>query len=189
MVAPGYPPASSAPVFHFFRMKSALKILLAEDNADDVFLLRQALKRIDWAPSLHAVADGAEAIAYLEGSGGYGDRALHPLPDLLLLDVNMPRRNGFEVLEWIRTKSACRNLVVHVLSASARPADVQRAYDLHANSYVVKPTSIGELVDFVSALRVWHGFVVRAPAAEARKPDAVLSDARSPDSSHEPSQR
>ncbi len=158
-------------------MKPSLTILLAEDNGDDVFLLTQALRKIGWAPSFHVVSDGAEAVAYLEGSGDYGDRRRHPFPDILLLDLNMPRRNGFEVLEWIRKDSPCHGLVVHVFSASARPADVKRAYDLNANSYVVKPTSMSELIAFVSALRTWHEFVVFAPATAGSV--AVRSEASS----------
>lgn len=170
-------------------MKPALRILLAEDNADDVFLLTRALKRIEWAPSFHVVCDGVEAVAYLEGSGDYHDREHHPFPDILLLDLNMPRRNGFEVLEWIRRDSPCRDLLVHVLSASARPADVKRAYDLNANSYVVKPTLMDELVAFVSALRAWHEFVVFAPAAAEQNSGAVLPGLRSSDSSYESRER
>jgi CheY-like chemotaxis protein len=166
-------------------MKPVLRILLAEDNADDVFLLRQALKKIAWTPSFHVVPDGVEAIAYLEGAGDYENRGVYPFPDVLLLDLNMPRRNGFEVLEWIRKDSHCHDLVVHVLSASARPADVKRAYDLNANSYVVKPTSMDELIAFMAALRAWHEFMVFAPTTSDQKLGAVFTGLRSSDSGYE----
>lgn len=170
-------------------MKSVLRILLAEDNTDDVFLLRRAFKSIDWHPSFHVVCDGQEAVAFLEGSGDYGDREKHPFPDIVILDLNMPRRNGFEVLEWIRSNLQCPHLVVHVLSASARPSDVKRAYGLGANSYVVKPTLMDELVTFVSALRAWHEFVVFAPAAAEQQPAVVLPGLQTPDYSHEARER
>lgn len=166
-------------------MKPALNILLAEDNPDAIFLLSQAFRKAEWAPSFHSVCDGVEAIAYLEGSGVFEDREAHPFPDLMLLDLSMPRRNGFEVLEWIRRESAFPGLVVHVLSASARPADVRRAYELNANSYVVKPTSMKELVTFVLALRAWHEHVVFPPVSAERNQEPVLPGHRSPVSHHE----
>jgi len=170
-------------------MKSALRILLAEDNADDVFLLTQALKKIAWAPSFHVVRDGIEAIAYLAGDGEYHDRESHPFPDMLLLDLNMPRRNGFEVLEWIRKESSCHDLVVHVLSASARPADVKRVYDLNANSYVVKPTSMSELAAFLSALRAWHEFVVFTPTTSKQSMGVAGVGNRAAESDYESRER
>jgi CheY-like chemotaxis protein len=170
-------------------MKSALKILLAEDNADDVFLLTQALKRIGWDPSFHVVSDGVEAIAYLEGRGDYADRDNHPLPDVLLLDLNMPRRNGFEVLEWVRKSARFHELVVHVLSASARPSDVKRVYGLNANSYLVKPTSMDELVAFVSALRTWHEFLMLPPISAAQDSATGFPVFQSSGHGHEARQR
>lgn len=144
---------------------SPVTVLVAEDNADDLFLLRQAFTRAEVRVQFHAVCDGLEALAYLEGSGAFGDRQAYPAPDVLLLDLNMPRRNGFEVLEWIRRDPRWSRLLVHVFTASARAADVQRAYDLRANSFVVKPTRMDELITFVAALQAWHRFVVPAPAS------------------------
>ena len=136
----------------------ALNILLAEDNEDDVFLLREAFKRAGVGTPLHRVANGLETQAYLKGEGAYADRTTYPVPDIVLLDLNMPRMNGFEVLEWVRRDAQWSRLVVHVLTASPRETDIQRAYGLAANSYVVKPTRIDELVAFVTALHQWHRF-------------------------------
>lgn len=148
-------------------MKKTLTLLVAEDNSDDIFLLREAFKKAGVKAPLHAVTDGSEAIAYLKGEGPYADRVRHPYPDALLLDLNMPRRNGFEVLEWIRHDPRSSRLIVYVLSASARQADVRRAYELHANSYIVKPTRIDELVAFAAALHAWHRFAVPPPLPES----------------------
>ena len=144
-------------------MKQPITILVAEDNSDDVFLLKQAFQKAGVSPVFHAVCDGLEAIAYLKGDAAYADRAGYPLPDVLLLDLNMPRCNGFEVLEWMRRQPALSTVAAHVFTASARPADVQRAYELGARSYVVKPTRIDDLIAFAGTLYAWHTFVVAAP--------------------------
>lgn len=143
-----------------------MNILLAEDNADDVVLLQHAFKKAGVNCQLTAVTDGLEALEYLKGEGAFADRSLHPFPDVLLLDLNMPRKNGFEVLAWVRKDASCARLMVHVLTASPREADVERAYALGANNYVVKPSRFDELVAFAAALYRWHDFVllVRRPA-------------------------
>ena len=144
-------------------MNAAFNILVAEDNVDDVFLLRQAFTRAGVASRLHAVGDGLEALAYLKGENAFAERGSNPFPDLLLLDLNMPRMNGFELLERLREDARCSRLVVYVLTASPRETDVQRAYELGANSYVVKPSRVDELVEFVTALHQWHHFAVLPP--------------------------
>jgi len=136
-----------------------LNILLAEDNPDDVFFFRTAYKKAAVPGTLNAVCDGVEAMAYLKGEEGFCDRINYPFPDVVLLDLNMPRLTGFEVLEWIRQDPKCGRLMVHVLSYSSREADIERAYDLHANSYVVKPSRVDKLAEFITALHQWHSFI------------------------------
>jgi CheY-like chemotaxis protein len=148
-------------------MSSTLNILAAEDNEDDLFLLQEAFKKNGTTSRLLTVRDGVEAVAYLKGEETYGDRVEYPFPDVLLLDLNMPRMNGFEVLEWLRQDSQCSRLVVHVLTASARKGDVERAYSLRANSFVVKPSRFNDLVAFVKTLHQWHQFT-----AFPQRPDA-----------------
>ena len=138
-------------------------ILIAEDNEDDVFLLQEAFRKAGVASHLHVVTDGAEALSYLKNEGVYSDASKFPFPDLLLLDLNMPRVNGFEVLEWLRQQPTLGRLMVHVLTASCREEDVKRAYDLRANSFVVKPSRVDELVAFVTALHTWHRLVCLPP--------------------------
>lgn len=140
-------------------METVLNILIAEDNDDDAFLLRQAFKKAATTSRLNIVSDGWKALAYLNGSGVYSDRIAHPFPDFLLLDLNMPRMNGFEVLQAVRQDARCSRLVVHVLTASSRQADIQHAYDLGANSYILKPSRVDELVSFIRSLHEWHRFV------------------------------
>lgn len=128
-----------------------LNILLAEDNRDDATLFSMALAKAKVSVKLQIVSDGEQAIAYLKGEGRYGDCAAYPIPDFLVLDLNMPRKNGFEVLEWIRSDEKCKELIVHVLSASSRDADARRVHDLQA-SYLVKPSRLFDLVVLVRGL-------------------------------------
>jgi CheY-like chemotaxis protein len=148
-------------------MDRKLNILLVEDNADDVLLLRQAFKKAGETPALHRVSDGLEAKAYLNGEGDYGDRATHPIPDFVLLDLNMPRMNGFELLEWLRQDSPFKSMIVYVVTASARESDIKRAYELHANNYIVKPSRVDQLVDFVRAIYQWHRYTALPPIPTA----------------------
>ncbi len=124
-------------------------ILLVEDDPNDVLLIRRALRNAMIANPLREVADGDEAIAYLSGVDGYGDRDAHPLPALVLLDLKLPRRDGFEVLRWIRAQPGLRRLPVVVLTSSRETADVNRAYDEGANSYLVKPVAFDALLELV----------------------------------------
>ena len=152
-------------------MKQPITILVAEDNSDDVFLLKEAFQKAGVSLVFHSVRDGLEAMAYLKGDGAYADRGTYPLPDVLLLDLNMPRCNGFEVLEWLQNDSRLKMIATHVLTASARPADVHRAYQLGARSYLVKPTRIDDLIAFAAAFHAWHRFVVPPPLADAGRED------------------
>jgi len=127
-------------------------ILYAEDNENDVFLLRQAFKKIPGARVLKAVPDGEEAVAYLSGDGKYADRDEHPLPGLLLLDIKMPRVNGFEVLEWVRQKSSQPHLPVVMFSSSLEEKDRDQAYAMGANSFLIKPSEPEKLVAMMAVL-------------------------------------
>jgi CheY-like chemotaxis protein len=145
------------------KLSTPLKILIVEDNPDDVFFFKQAMKKASADFHLHSVSDGVQAVAYLKGDAAFGDRAAHPFPDVLLLDLNMPGMNGFELLEWVRSNPGCSHLIVHVMSASSRDLDIHKAYQLGANSYVIKPSRIDELIRFVAALDQWHRFLALPP--------------------------
>jgi CheY-like chemotaxis protein len=129
------------------------KVLVAEDDPGDIFLLQRAFTLSEVPAALHFVRDGQEAIDYLGGKAAFADRHTHPLPDLLLLDLKMPRLNGFDVLEWLRQQPGLKRLLVTILTSSDQPQDINRAYDLGANSYLLKPHNSQELSDLVSRVR------------------------------------
>ena len=114
-------------------------ILLVEDGEDDVVMIRCALKEAKIDLPLHVVRDGREAIAYLSGEGKYGS-ADYPIPALVLLDLRMPRVDGFAVLRWMRRQPHLNAVRVVVLTNSLEPSDAHKAYDLGANSFLTKPT-------------------------------------------------
>ena len=126
-------------------MSESPAILVADDNLDDVELLRRAFAKAGFANRFFAV-NGLEAIRYLEGHGAYADRAEYPLPRLVLLDSRMRGMSGAEVLQWIRQRPQFRRLPVIVFTGSDYEEDVNRAYDLGANSYLVKPQSLEDLL-------------------------------------------
>jgi len=122
-------------------------VLIVEDNEDEVVLLRRALRLANITVPVAIVTDGAAAIEYLEGRGRYGDRTQHPLPQLVLLDLRLPRVPGLDVLRWVRQQPGLRRLPVIVFTSSAEHRDVITAYELGANSYLVKPSELQDLQD------------------------------------------
>jgi len=130
-------------------------ILLVDDNVDDLMLLRMAFQKAEFKNQLHIVHNGEEAIAYLQGEGAYSDRNKHPLPAVMLLDLNMPMKNGFDVLAWARAQPAFKRLSIIILTASVRTEDVERAFDLGASSYLVKPSQIEALIEMIRCLHDW----------------------------------
>lgn len=127
-------------------------ILLAEDDSDQVLLINRALRKANLTQSLQFVSDGEAAIAYLCGEGNYSDRQRYPLPILFLLDLKMPRKSGFEVLEWLKQQPELKRLPVVVLTTSKETTDIHKAYDLGVNSYLVKPVSFSDLTVMVKLL-------------------------------------
>lgn len=130
-------------------------ILLVEDDPNDVLLIRRAFSRAKLLNPLHVVNDGDSAVNYLAGTDEYGDRNLHPLPALILLDLKLPRRSGLEVLEWLKQQPELRRLPVIVLTSSRENIDINRAYDLNANSYLVKPVAPDALLEMVKMLDLY----------------------------------
>ena len=127
-------------------------ILLVEDDPNDVALTQLAFEQAGFTNPLQVVRDGEAAIAYLGGQAPYTDRRRHPLPILMLLDLKLPRRSGFEVLAWVRSVAGMRRLPIVVLTSSSNSPDINRAYDSGANSYLVKPVAFAELLGLVQTL-------------------------------------
>lgn len=134
-------------------MNRAGHILVAEDDPTDAFFFQRAFKRAGIPVTLHFVRDGREAIDYLEGTSPFAERAANPMPQLLLLDLKMPRLDGFDVLAWIRKQQGMENLRVIIFSGSDDPRDRKRAQALGANSYLVKPHSIEEMNSLVARFK------------------------------------
>jgi CheY-like chemotaxis protein len=157
-------------------------ILIVDDSENDALLVRTVFGRAGFTRPLQFVRDGVEAVAYLAGDGSYSDRARFPLPAAVLLDLNMPRKNGFEVLGWIRQQAELKRLCVFVLSASNRPEDIRRAYDLGANSYLVKPGNLDGLMHLARCLNAWLKLIEISPvAAGHRSPGPGAPPARAAD--------
>jgi CheY-like chemotaxis protein len=128
-------------------------VLYAEDEENDAFLMKRAFAKAGIANPLQVVHDGGEAMRYLSGEGEFADRSRHPLPCLLLLDLNLPRRTGLEVLQWVRSADKYHALPVVILTSSSQDRDIGSAYELGASGYLVKPPSAERLVELVRNLR------------------------------------
>ena len=127
-------------------------ILLAEDLEDDILLIRRAFAAAKISTPLFVVRDGEEATAYVSGTGKYSNRAEYTLPHLILLDLKMPRMDGFEFLRWIRQHPQLKAIPVIVLTSSEDIYDVNRAYELGANSFLVKPLEFINYPSLVNTL-------------------------------------
>lgn len=130
-------------------------VLLVEDDPNDVLLVKRAFRKAGASVSMRVVTDGQAAVDYLAGHGIYADRNTHPLPSLVLLDLKLPRKSGHEVLEWLRKQSALNRMPVVVLTSSKESRDVNRAYDLGANSYLVKPVAFADLLKMAHTLDLY----------------------------------
>lgn len=141
-------------------------ILYAEDREDDVFFFNRACQRAGVTPHarVQVVPNGGRAIDYLAGSGAFADRAQHPRPDLVVLDVKMPVKSGLEVLAWIRAQPEFAELPVYLLTSSNQESDMQRGARLGANGYLIKSGDLAELARMVGELKErW----LREPAESA----------------------
>lgn len=158
-------------------------MLVAEDNSNDVFLLKHALKKAGLANPVHFVADGEEVMEYLQGGGRFADRAEHPFPALVLMDIKMPRLDGLETLAMIRNDPQYQRLVVIMLTSSDREQDINRAFDLGANSYLVKPARLEAMLGILEHIRsYWLGLnnFPRCPSSPARGADGRQASVTEP---------
>lgn len=151
-------------------------ILLVEDDPNDVIILQRAFKKAGMQESLRVVRNGKEAMEYLSGRGEYSNRERFPLPFLVLLDLRMAGPDGFEVLHWVRSQPEMRRLLVVVLTSSSAQTDVDRAYELGANSYLVKPVAFEAMVHLVQRFEAYWSELNRTPTGVfPTKPDPATS--------------
>jgi CheY-like chemotaxis protein len=142
-------------------------ILVVEDDANDVLLIRRAFRKAEILNPLQVASDGDAAVDYLAGRPPFDDRDQHPLPVLVLLDLKLPRRSGLEVLEWLRKQPGLKRLPVVVLTSSRETRDVNRAYDLGASSYLVKPVGFDTLLDMVKSVHHYWFALSEKPETHA----------------------
>jgi len=139
-----------------------LEILLVEDNPGDVRLTQEAFKETNILNHLNVVGDGVEAMAFLRREGGYADVVR---PDIVLLDLNLPRKSGRDVLEEVKGDPALRNIPIVVLTTSRAEQDVLDAYEHHANCYIAKPVNLERFVDIVRSIGQFWLSIVELPAS------------------------
>lgn len=137
-------------------------ILIADDDADDRMFLEQALRQSGYTHEIHTVEDGEELLDYLRGQGRYQSKDMR-WPTLLILDLNMPRKNGFQALSEIKDDNKLRRLPVVVMTTSAADEDVIKTYNLGVNSFITKPFNFNRLVEIISALKIYWLETVKLP--------------------------
>jgi chemotaxis family two-component system response regulator Rcp1 len=140
-----------------------IEILLVEDNEGDVELTQEALSRAKVNNRLHVAEDGLDALQFLRREGAY---AAAPRPDLILLDLNLPRLDGREVLAEVKADPQLRTIPIVVLTTSQAEEDIVRSYDLHANCYITKPVDFGQFMKVVQSVHEFWVTVVKLPPAE-----------------------
>ena len=143
------------------RVRKPIEILLVEDNPGDVVLMNEALQEAKVANDLHVARDGVEALAFLHRDDPY---ATAPRPDLILLDLNLPRKDGREVLAEIKADPTLHSIPVVVLTTSHADADILTAYDLHANCYISKPVDLDQFMRVVQAIDDFWFTIVKLPS-------------------------
>jgi len=137
-----------------------VEILLAEDNPGDVMLTKKALEEGKLANNLHVTTDGVDALEFLRQDGEYADA---PRPDLVLLDLNMPRKDGEDVLEAMQADESLRRIPVVVLTSSESEEDIAKSYELNANAYLTKPVDFDGFVEIVNRMEDFWFQVVKLP--------------------------
>jgi len=137
-----------------------IEILLAEDNPGDVELTRESFEEAKVANNLHVTEDGAKALSFLKKQGDYADK---PRPDVILLDLNLPKVTGHEILEFIKEDDSLKRIPVVILTSSEAEEDIVKSYNLHANSYITKPVDLDKFLKVVKTVEDFWLHVVRLP--------------------------
>ena len=152
------------------RWSQETKILVVEDSAQDALLIRTAVQRSGIRASMDVVEDGVEAVQYLRGEGNYSNRRTSPLPTFILCDIKMPQMDGLQFLRWVRSYPECCRVPILLFSVTGTNLDVQEAYDLGANAYLLKPPTLEELTEL---LRVTCDFWSRCASPEVNVTSAA----------------
>jgi two-component system, chemotaxis family, response regulator Rcp1 len=139
---------------------AAIDVLLVEDSAGDVRLTREAFRDAKVHINLHVASDGAEAMAFLRREGKHANA---PRPDLVLLDLNLPKKDGREVLEEVKQSPTLKSIPIVILTTSASEADILRSYRLHANCYITKPVDLDGFLQVVKSIDSFWLSVVKLP--------------------------
>jgi len=172
-----------------YLMSDQALFLLVEDSESDAILIRRAFVKGNIINPLQVVVNGDQAIAYLRGEGAFSNRAEYPLPELVLLDLKLPGIDGFQVLRWIRQQPELKALRVVVLTSSDRIQDVNLAYQLGANSFLVKPVDFERFVEISQALKGYWLWLSKTPEVSRPLPDItriVPTNLTSPPDQHRP---
>ena len=138
-------------------------ILLVEDREDDILIIAKAFARAALENQVSVVRDGEEAIQYMKGEGIYADRKKYPLPALILLDLKMPKVDGFEFLKWLRSQPEFKGIIVLVLTVSTAIRDLNLAYQLGANSFMIKPDDFHDVTSLARLLKEYWLLGNKAP--------------------------
>jgi len=141
-------------------------VLLVEDDLNDIFLVKRAFKLAHVRSPLQVVTDGLEAMHYLKGEDKFADRQAFPLPKLVVMDIKMPRRSGFDVLEWAKHDPLLRRIPIVIVSSSEDPADINRAYELGANAYMVKPVDYRAVEHLFQSITQYWGLECAKPEVQ-----------------------
>jgi len=142
-------------------MARSIDILMVEDSPSDAFLTREALKQAKESSRIHVVNDGVEAMEFLRREGAFAGA---PRPDIILLDLNMPRKDGREVLAEIKGDAKLKSIPVIVLTSSSAEQDILHAYNLHANCYITKPADFNRFKEVIKSIEMfWFGKVTLPP--------------------------
>ncbi len=147
-------------------------ILHVEDEPADIEIIAFAFQRAGFGQLLRVVTDGQDAMDYLSGAGPYADRQKYPVPCLILLDLKLPKVSGLELLAWLRQQPNLRRIVVIVFSSSTHPSDVERAYELGANSFIQKPSDLEANLHLGEVLKAWWLELNRFPPASDPAPES-----------------
>ena len=127
-------------------------ILFLEDDPNDILLIRRVIKKLDLRANFVFCKDGEEGIQYLKGEGEFSDRNQFCMPELIILDIKLPKISGLEVAEWIKTQDKLKMIPVVMLSSSGQPSDILRAYKNGANSFLVKPVGFNQFIDMLKCI-------------------------------------